>query len=204
VFDDGLEQRLQVGREVVRVSSGPALLGHRIDHGRLELVGVLRELEKQVVDLAQGSLGVGVLAVHLVDHDDDAQPDLERLAEDEARLRHGSFRGIDQQEAAVGHVQDPLDLASEVRMARRVDDVDGHVAVADGCVLGEDGDALLALEVVGVHDQRADVLVVSEGVALLEKRIDQRRLAVVDVRDDRHVADVVAQIGESHSAADYT
>ena len=147
-------------------------------------------------------LRVGVLAVDLVDDHDDAQADLERLAQHEAGLRHRALGGVDEQQAPVGHVQHPLDLAAEVGVAGRVDDVDGHVGVADRRVLGEDGDALLALEVVRVHDQRAHLLVVAEGVALLQQGVDQRGLAVVDVGDDRHVSDVMANVG--HGTPNYT
>ena len=62
----------------------------------------------------------------------------------------------------------------------------------DGRVLGEDRDALLALEVDRVEDALADVLVLAERAGLPEHRVDERRLAVVDVRDDRDVAEVVA------------
>jgi hypothetical protein len=64
-------------------------------------------------------------------------------------------------------------------VARRVEDTHG---------LRLDGDAALALEVhrvehLGAHLQRVD------GVRDLEDAIGQRRLAVVDVGDDREVAD---------------
>ncbi len=75
-------------------------------------------------------------------------------------------------------------------MARRVDHVDLDVAVLDGGVLGEDGDPALALKVVGIHDQRAGILRIAEDVRLLEETIDQRRLAMIDVRDDRDIAEI--------------
>jgi hypothetical protein len=59
-----------------------------------------------------------------------------------------------------------------------------------GGVLGEDGDAALALEVVAVHHARLNLLVVAEHLALREHRVHQRGLAVVDVRDDGDVAHV--------------
>src|SRR3981189_1271419 len=52
-----------------------------------------------------------------------------------------------------------------------------------------------------MHDQRADFLVVAEGVTLLQQGIDQRGLAVVDVRDDRHVAYVATKVGWAHLMA---
>ena len=66
------------------------------------------------------------------------------------------------------------------------------VAVADGRVLGEDRDALLALEVHRVEHALVDVLVRAEGAGLPEHGVDERRLAVVDVGDDRDVAEIGA------------
>ena len=86
--------------------------------------------------------------------------------------------------------EDALDLAAEIGVARRVDDVDARALPDDRGRLGEDGDAALALEVVRVHGALGDLLVVAEGAALLQQAVDQRGLAVVDVRDDRDVADV--------------
>ena len=42
----------------------------------------------------------------------------ECLSEHELGLRHRPFEGIDQDEAAVGHLQGPLDLAAEVGVTR--------------------------------------------------------------------------------------
>ena len=134
----------------------------------------------------------GVGAVDLVDHHDRLQPALERLAEHEPRLRHGAFGGVDQHQGAVGHPQHALHLAAEIGVAGRVDDVDLHALVGDGDVLGQDRDAPLALQLVGVEDALADQLAFAELAALAQQAIDQRRLAVVDVGDDGHIADVVA------------
>ena len=59
-------------------------------------------------------------------------------------------------------------------------------------LLGQDGDALLALEIPRVHDPVDDRLVGAEDARLAQHRVDQRGLAVVDVGDDGDVAQVVA------------
>ena len=89
-----------------------------------------------------------------------------------------------------------LHLAAEIGVAGRVDDVDldlllDRIADGDGRVLGQDGDAALALQVVGVHDALGHLLVVAEDVRLSEQAVDQRGLAVVDVGDDGDIANVV-------------
>ena len=47
--------------------------------------------------------------------------------------------------------------------------------------------------IVRVHDPLDHFLVLAEHAALPEHRVDQRRLPMVDVRDDRDVAQVVAE-----------
>ena len=83
-------------------------------------------------------------------------------------------------------------------MTGRIDDVDLDFAVTNRSVFGHDGDAALAFEVEAVHHALDDSLVVAEGSALLEHGIDQSCLAVVDVRDDRDVADVVSGCKSYH------
>ena len=108
------------------------------------------QLEHELEDLIEDFVGTRTRAVNLVDDDDGHQIEAEGMLENETRLRHGALEGIDQQQDAVGHLEHALDLATEVGMARRVDDIDLHVLVADGDVLGENRDAALALLIVGV------------------------------------------------------
>jgi hypothetical protein len=91
----------------------------------------------------------------------------QRLAEHELGLRHRAFGGIDEDHHAVHHREDALHLAAEIGVAGGVDDVDAGVLPDQRGHLGEDGDAALALEVVGVHDALFDALVVAEGARLL-------------------------------------
>ena len=120
---------------------------------------------------------------------------LERLLQDEARLRQRALRGVDEQEHAFDHRQDPLDLRAEVPVARRVHDVDDHVLVVDRGVLREDRDAPLLLELSRVHDELVHVLTDPEGAALLQQGVDEGRLAVIDVRHDGDRAPVGAACG---------
>ncbi len=136
------------------------------------------------------SVGARVLAVDLVDHDDRAQVEFERLAQHEARLRHHALGRVDEQEHALHHLQHALDLTAEIGVAGGVDDVEFDVAVADGGVLRQDRDAALAFERVRIHHARARRLPLAKDAALLEHGVDERRLAVVDVGDDRDVPDI--------------
>jgi hypothetical protein len=83
-------------------------------------------------------------------------------------LRQGPFAGIHQEHDAVHNFQGALHLAAEVAMAGRVDDIDLHAFVAYAGDLGQDGDAALALQVVGVHNPLDVHFVFTEDAALVE------------------------------------
>jgi hypothetical protein len=192
LLEHGLEELLHVVSWGVHVLEGAALAGHGVEDGEVELlVGgaeVGHEVEGEVHDLFRA----GVLAVCLVYDDDGLEAELYGLAQHEPGLGHGAFRGVDQQQAAVDHAEDALDLAAEVRVAWGVDYVDLDAPVLDGGVLGQDGDAAFLLEHVRVHGALCYLLPVPELERLAQQGVHERRLAVVDVRDDGDVAVVHA------------
>ena len=95
-----------------------------VDDRKLDLLLVGVEVEEQLVDLVDDLGDARVGAVDLVDDEDHRQARLERLAQDEARLRQRALAGVDEQQDPVDHEQPALDLAAEVRVAGRVDDVE--------------------------------------------------------------------------------
>ena len=133
------------------VERHPAVAARAVEHREVELLVGRVEVGEEVEDLVQHVVVALVGAVDLVDGDDRAHAALQRLGDHELGLRQRAFGGVDQHDDAVDHVEDALDLAAEVGVARRVDDVDARVLPDDRRALGEDGDAALALEVVGVH-----------------------------------------------------
>ena len=193
--DDRLEQGRQRAFADVEAFAGIAVAAAGVEHREIELLVIGVEQDEQVEHFVEHFGGARVGAVDLVDDDDRLEAERERLAGDELGLRHRPFGGVDQQDDAVDHRQDALDLAAEIGVAGRVDDVDvgdialPHPAIRRGA-FGEDGDPALFFEVVRIHRPLFDALVVAEGARLAEKLIDERGLAMIDVGDDRHVTQV--------------
>ena len=82
-------------------------------------------------------------------------------------------------------------------MAWGVDDVDLHILVLDRAVLGKNGDAALALLIVGVEHALVNLLVLTEHAGGIQHAVDHRGLAVVDVGDNRDIANVLLLHGYS-------
>ena len=125
-----VEQIGDVLRGLLPIGPHPPLLSRTIDHGEVELLlgcpEVKHKVEHHLIDL----FGPTARLINLVDNDDGFQPYLQCLLQDEARLGHRAFEGIDEQEATIGHVQHALHLTAKVGVARGVDDVDFRVAIA--------------------------------------------------------------------------
>jgi hypothetical protein len=204
--EDRLEQRPHrravggnAGLRILDVERRPAVQRRRVDDRKVELLIVGPQPVEQLERLVDDPLGARSRTVDLVDDDDRLQAELQRLERDEPRLRHGPLHRIDQQQHAVDHAEHALDLAAEVRMTRRIDDIDMGIAELDRAVLGKDRDPPLALEVIAVHHPFADVLVLGERARLHQQLVDERRLAVVDVGDDRDVPELA---GGGHCGLD--
>src|SRR5213078_1892222 len=160
--EDGLEQRLQIGPGCLQIEGRRAGPARRIKEGAVELLGRRLELQEQLQHLVVHPQRLGILAVDLVHQDDRLEPQRQRLSRHELGLRHRPIGGIDEQQEAVHHPQNPLHFAPEVRVPRRVHNVDLGLAPADRGVLRQDRDAALALERVRVQHPLTHLLVGAE------------------------------------------
>ena len=201
VVEDGVEQRLQVVGQLVHAQACTALAGDRVQHRKLELRGVCRQIEEQVRRRLEHPIRPSVLTIDLVDDDDQSQPELERLLEHEPRLRHRPLRRVHDQQCPIRHAQHALDLTPKVGVPRRVDDVQPHlfvrtvIAIRDGCQFAEDRDALFTFEWIACHAVEGELRLAQAGAGkagLAQHLIDQAGLAVVDVGDHRDITNIGA------------
>src|SRR5204863_136933 len=101
VLEEQLEKRPQVLGELI--GSETSATGARVAvHDReLDLALVRVQVEEQLVDLVHDRLDARIRPVDLVDDQDHRQPCLQRLSQDEARLRQRALAGIDKEQDAV-------------------------------------------------------------------------------------------------------
>ena len=105
------------------------------------------------------------------------------------------LRRIDDEQSALAGREAARDLISEVDMARRIDEVELILLAVLALVvqphrLRLDGDAALALDVHVIEDLRLH-LTLRQRARILNQAVRDRRLAMVDVRDDREIADIL-------------
>ena len=113
------------------------------------------------------------------------------------RLGLDPLAGIDHEQRALTCGQAARDLVGKVHMARRVHQVeDIGLTVSSGVIqphgLGLDGDAAFLLDIHGIEHLFAH-LSLGQAAADLDEPVGQRRFAMIDMGDDRKVADSVAR-----------
>ena len=151
-------------------------------------------LAQQLGDLRRDPLGLGAGQVDLVEAGDQLQPGVDREVGVRERLRLDALRGVDDEQGALARGERAADLVGEVDVTGRVDQVQ-LVRLAVGGVeqhahrLRLDRDPSLPLQVHRVEQLRSHVAHLDR-LRQLEDAVGQRRLPMVDVGDDREVADV--------------
>src|SRR5262249_32563980 len=149
------------------------------DNGGRQLLG----------DVVQHAFGVGAATVDLVheDHRWDAQA-LQRTHQ-YACLCLDALNGRHDEHRAVEHVQHPLDLGNEVRVAGRIDQVDCDVGDLERDNRRLDGDAASPLqgERVGLSAAAVDTADLADDAGVVEQAFGQAGLTGVDMRQDSQV-----------------
>ncbi len=188
----------RVGVAARRWDAGDQLvedIGHALAGLRADPPHCVGGLSQQLGDLLGDPLGLGAGKVDLVQAWDQLEPRVDRQVRVGDGLRLDPLARVDDQERTLARGQRPRHLVGEVDVAGRVDQVQLiRLPVVLRLVehphrLRLDRDPALALELhrvehLGAHRTGVD------RVGELEDAVGQRRLAVVDVRDDREVADV--------------
>ena len=184
-----MSKRGAIEPDALRVIKGRVAVFCRGENdGKIEDMVRGVELDEEVEDLIHHRFATGGRLVDLVYDHEDGETQGEGLFQDEVCLRHGTFRGVHEEQRAVRHLEHPLHLTAEVRVTGGIDDVDKVILVHEGAVLGRNGDAPFLLEVHRIHEPFLDYLVIPEHAALLEQLVDQRRLPVVDMSYDCNIA----------------
>ena len=140
-----------------------------------------------------GARNVGALQIDLVDDGNDLEAVIDGEIGVGERLGFDALRGVDDEQRAFAGGERARDFVGKIHVAGRIDQVElvslavvRGVHHADG--VGLDGDAALALEVHGVEDLGLH-FARGEGSGEFEQAVGERGFAVVDVRDDREIAD---------------
>src|ERR1700730_8668084 len=138
-----------------------------------------------------------VLPIYFVNYDNRTSVIFQRLAQDKFSLSLRPIVRVHHQEYTVHHFHDPLHLSAEIGVAWRVHNVYVVVLVSEGGVFRLDGNPFFALKIHRVHHALFHLLISAKSAGLPKQLINQGRLAMVNVRDDRDVTSLLHIPSES-------
>ncbi len=190
VVQNCIEERLHIHIRIFHLVLGKAGLGGSEQEGAVQLLIGSIEIHHELQHLIHNLFGSGLGLVDLIDDHENRQTQVQGTLQHETCLGHRTLEGIYQKNRTVYHLQNTLYLTAEIRMARGIYDIDLDALVAHCSVLGQNGNASLPLNGVGVHDTDPHLLIVTESAGLLQKLIHQSGLAMVNVGNDGYVTNV--------------
>ena len=146
-----------------------------------------------VLDFLGGRIGVRALKVHLVEDGEHGHAEVDGGVAVRNRLGLDALRSVDDEQRAFARGERTAHFIGEVDVPRSVDEVEFVDLAVLGLVLEGGGlrldrDAAFTLEVHAVEHLGAH-FAVGKTAAALDQAVGERRLAVVNVGDDREVAD---------------
>ena len=102
---------------------------------------------------------------------------------------------IDDQKGPIHHFHDSLHLTAEIGVARRIDDINSITVPLERGVLRANRNSFFPLEVHRIHHPLFDLLVGAKSAGLAQQLIDKGGLAVINVRNDGNVTNLVHGTG---------
>ena len=148
-----------------------------------------------VLDLLLDRFRLGRRQVDLVEHRHDLVAGIDGVIDIGERLRLDALAGIHHQQRALDRGERAVDLIGEVDVAGGVDQIEDVILAVARLVFEPDGlrldrDAALALDIHRVEHLFLH-LAQLEPAGELDQPVGKRGLAVVDMRDDGEVADIL-------------
>ena len=177
--------------------------------GRDDDVAVLDDTLEVLVHGLTINLKLKNTTIDLVDHHDGLDLLRESLTEDSLSLHTNTLDVVDDDESTISDAKSGSDLRGEIDVAWRVNQVDkvgldsargsDIGLVVEGHASGLDGNATLLLVFTSVGKAGVASSLASNNAGFCDKGVGKGALAVVDVSNDRHVADVIRRV---HDLAD--
>lgn len=198
---------LDIAESLVEVSGDDDVDG--LDGTREGLVEILLgdlKLEKSTVDLVDDNNGLNTLT--------------ESLTQNSLGLNANTLDSVDDDESTVSDTEGSSDFGGEINVTGGIDQVDKEVlavglladnvldvfgvlkVTVQGDGGGLDGNTTLLLVGTGIGGTSITSLSGGDDTGLGEERVGKSRLAVVDVGNDGHVADIAGLVHEGANLVD--
>src|SRR5437667_956989 len=194
MLHDRLKERRHVLVVFVQFAHGKTVLRAGVNDWEIELLVGCFKFDEEIENLVQDFMRTRVFSVDLVDDNNRLQFVLQRLAQNKTRLRLWPIVRIDNKQHAIHHFHDSLDFAPKIRVAGGINDVDPIAVPLESCVLRANRDPFFALEIHRIHHALFNLLIGAKRARLAQQLIDQRCLAVIDVRYDGDITNFIHSI----------
>ena len=166
VFHNYFEERFKVVAFFFHGKFSDTVTSGSENNGEFQLVFVSVQLDEKIKYFVDNFVYTLVRTVNFIDYNDGFQMLFQCFTQYIFGLGHRTFVGVYQKQYAVNHGQYAFNFATKVSMAGSIKNVDFGIAVHNGGVLGQNGNATFTFQIVGVHYTVFNVFIATEDAAL--------------------------------------
>ncbi len=131
IFKNRLKKRGHVLFRIIDILFGKSGSCGCVNERALQLFIRCIQIHKQFQNLIHHIIRSGFRAVYFIDADYNRKIQIQCLSQNKFRLRHRALICVHNKDNAVNHLKNPLNLAAEIGMARRINDVDFRTIIID-------------------------------------------------------------------------
>ena len=193
-IDNHVEKREHVVIVIIWIKASVTVNARSKDnvlHGELKLLIGCTKVHHKIKRIVDNSLWASTVAVNLVDNHHNRKTCVNGVAQNKASLWHRALSCVNQQKRTVSHLQNAFYLATEVSVARGINNVNLDALVLNRDVLCQNGNSALTLLIIGVQNSLLNLLVLAECIGCLKHLVNHGGFTVVNVGDDSNISDVV-------------
>src|ERR1041384_640555 len=190
-FDDRLKKRNHIPALIGQISFRESFLCARVNNRKIELFVGGFQFNEKIKNEIEDFVRARMLSVDLVNDDDRLEMVFKCFSQNKAGCGLWTIVRVHYEQNAIDHFHYAFDFTAEIGVAGRIDDVDSVIIPLKRGVLRANRDSLFALEIHRIHHSLFDFLIGAESSGLAQQLVDQGCFAVIDVRNDSDVTNLV-------------
>ncbi|CDD60963.1 uncharacterized protein BN684_00859 [Clostridium sp. CAG:505] len=190
VVDDGFKQGFHIPFSCFGVFGSIAASCRREYKRRIQLIIICIQFHKQFQNLVHHICWTCFWSVHFIYTNHNGVVQFQCFAQYKFCLGHRAFKSVYHQYNTVYHFQYTFYFAAEVRVSRCINDIDFGIAVMNGSILRQNGNAAFSFDIAAVHNTFLYHLIGTENTALAQHLVYQCGFAMVYVSNNGNISNV--------------
>ena len=135
----------------IRIKRGRSVHGRCIDNREIKLIFISTQFDEQIQNFINDFFRTSTGTIDFVNDNDWCQMLFQSFLQNKTRLRHGTFKSINDKQNAINHLHDTFYFTAKIGVTGRIQNVDLFPLILDSSIFGKDRDTAFLFNIVRIH-----------------------------------------------------